>query len=240
MFVDAVLHLNHTKYLPSHIMRSPALLLGYLPVILLASLVAANQNVTGDSIPFETRAYWMRRANEAVADVSGSPCPFAGFGTVIVNHTSTEGIGELVCIGANQVRQTGNPSLHGKSYLWPRICKIAYVDSGEIAAINNCTAIMTDPHGPFRFTPHDALAEFRDLTLYTNAESCPMVYHPIPHPPSLFRCIYGINSSARTVCLRHRTSRLQRIRLRNLDPHPGRERLAPDPDFLDGGLPGVV
>lgn len=57
----------------------------------------------------------MRRANEAVAEIDGLPCPFAGFGTVIVNHTSTEGIGELICIGANQACQTGNPTLHGKS-----------------------------------------------------------------------------------------------------------------------------
>lgn len=92
-----------------------ALLLGYLPTILLASLVAANQNLTANGIPLATREYWMRRANEAVAEIDGSPCPFAGFGTVIVNHTSTEGIGELVCIGANQACQTGNPTLHGKS-----------------------------------------------------------------------------------------------------------------------------
>ena len=44
-----------------------------------------------------------------------------------------------------------------------------------MAAINNCTAIMTDPHGRYRLTPHDTLAAFRNLTLYTNAESCPMV-----------------------------------------------------------------
>ena len=59
-------------------------------------------------------------------------------------------------------------------------CTIAYVDPGEMSAINNCTAIMTDPHGRFRYTPQDALAAFRNLTLYTNAESCPMVGHPIP------------------------------------------------------------
>ena len=92
-----------------------AILLGYLPVILLASLVAPNQNLTANGIPLSTREYWIRRANKAVPEVVGSPCPFAGFGTVIVNHTSAEGVGELVCIGANQLYQTGNPSLHGKS-----------------------------------------------------------------------------------------------------------------------------
>ena len=96
-------------------MRLFSALLGYLPVILLASLLAANQNLTANGIPLTTREYWMRRANEAVAKINGSPCPFNGFGTVIVNHTSTEGLGELICIGANQARQTGNPTLHGKS-----------------------------------------------------------------------------------------------------------------------------
>lgn len=55
-----------------------------------------------------------------------------------------------------------------------------HLDPGEMAAINNCTAIMTDPHGRYRLTPHDTLAAFRNLTLYTNAESCPMVCPPSP------------------------------------------------------------
>lgn len=67
-----------------------------------------------NNIPFATRAYWMRRANEALGELSGSPCPFAAFGTVIVNHTNSDGLGELVCIGANENSRTGNPSLHGE------------------------------------------------------------------------------------------------------------------------------
>ncbi|OQD91106.1 hypothetical protein PENANT_c001G01504 [Penicillium antarcticum] len=45
---------------------------------------------------------------------------------------------------------------------------------GEIAAIKNCTAILTDPHGKYRMTAAEAQVAFTDLTLYTNAESCPM------------------------------------------------------------------
>jgi hypothetical protein len=67
---------------------------------------------TNDYIPFSTRVYWMRRANGVLAELS-SPCPFAAFGTVIVNHTDTKGLGNLVCIGVNSVFQIGNPTLHG-------------------------------------------------------------------------------------------------------------------------------
>jgi hypothetical protein len=35
-------------------------------------------------------------------------------------------------------------------------------------------AILTDPSGPYKLKPSAALAAFADLTLYTNAESCPM------------------------------------------------------------------
>jgi hypothetical protein len=46
----------------------------------------------------------------------------SAFGTVIVNHTAvtSDGLGELVCIGINENSKTGNPTLHGKlvsSYL---------------------------------------------------------------------------------------------------------------------------
>lgn len=63
-----------------------------------------------NGIPFSTRAYWMRQANVAL----GQPCPYAAFGTVIVNHTGTSELGELVCTGANNRTLTGNPTLHGK------------------------------------------------------------------------------------------------------------------------------
>jgi hypothetical protein len=73
--------------------------------------VAAQQ--PGDAIPFATRAYWMRRANSVLAELSPSPCPFGAFGSVIVNHTESQGLGELVCIGLNYVLEEGNPTGHG-------------------------------------------------------------------------------------------------------------------------------
>ncbi|KAJ4153839.1 hypothetical protein LMH87_010309 [Akanthomyces muscarius] len=103
-----------------------------------------------------TRSYWMRQANQALADVLGTPCPFAAFGTAIVNHTG-HGLGNLICIGANTNPETGNPTLHG-----------------EIAAIQNCTSILTDPKGPYNLTAAESLLAFSQLSLYTNAESCPM------------------------------------------------------------------
>lgn len=46
---------------------------------------------------------------------------------------------------------------------------------GEMAAIANCTARLTDPNGPYNLTASKAQAAFTQLSLYTNAESCPMV-----------------------------------------------------------------
>jgi hypothetical protein len=79
-----------------------------------------------DPIRLATREYWMRRAIGALDEVVGSPCPFAAFGAVIVNHTTSAaavfseddadadaGMGEEVCIGANSVQGLGNPTLHG-------------------------------------------------------------------------------------------------------------------------------
>jgi tRNA(Arg) A34 adenosine deaminase TadA len=43
-----------------------------------------------------------------------------------------------------------------------------------MAAIANCSAILTDPAGPYNLSATAAEAAFADLTLYTNAESCPM------------------------------------------------------------------
>ncbi|KIW61024.1 hypothetical protein PV05_01191 [Exophiala xenobiotica] len=119
-----------------------------------------------DPIPLATREYWMRRAIGALDEVVGSPCPFAAFGAVIVNHTaaaaaaaavSGDYVGEEVCIGANSVQGLGNPTLHG-----------------EIAAINNCTSILTDPAGKYKMSGAEALRALSDLSLYTTAEPCPM------------------------------------------------------------------
>jgi hypothetical protein len=95
--------------------------LSFLSLLLLALIhftSASTQDVEAgeDPISFETRAHWMRRANLALLELS-SPCPFAAFGTVIVNHsdTSTSPLGKEICIGVNQNYKTGNPTLHGKS-----------------------------------------------------------------------------------------------------------------------------
>lgn len=110
-----------------------------------------------DPIPYSIRAQWMRRANEALTDLL-SPCPRYAFGTAIVNHTSNDDLGELICIGANDNGREGNPTLHG-----------------EMAAIRNCTKVLTDPEGQYKLSGAEAIAAFKDLTLYTNGEPCPMV-----------------------------------------------------------------
>ncbi|KIW80973.1 hypothetical protein Z517_03996 [Fonsecaea pedrosoi CBS 271.37] len=123
-----------------------------------------------DPVRFSARAYWMRRAMAALANINdGSPCPFAAFGSVIVNHTASgkgtggagaseiDHLGEEVCIGANSLVRDGNPTLHG-----------------EIAAINNCSRILTDPDGPYKLSGPDAIKALGDLSLYTTAEACPM------------------------------------------------------------------
>ena len=74
--------------------------------------VVAGPQLTINSIPFSTRAHWMRRANAALGELA-SPCAFAAFASAIVNHTAP-GLGELVCIGVNSNSATGNPTLHGK------------------------------------------------------------------------------------------------------------------------------
>ncbi|KAF6822802.1 cytidine and deoxycytidylate deaminase zinc-binding region [Colletotrichum plurivorum] len=110
----------------------------------------------------------MRQANLALP----SPCKFAAFGAVIVNHTAG-GMGELVCRGANSNADMGNPTLHG-----------------EIVGIDSCSAILTDPEGPYKLTPAAALAAFADLTLYTNGEPCPMCASAIRWA-GFRECVFG-------------------------------------------------
>jgi hypothetical protein len=43
-----------------------------------------------------------------------------------------------------------------------------------MAAIANCTKVLTDPNG-YNLSKAAALKAFASLSLYTNAESCPMV-----------------------------------------------------------------
>jgi len=121
-----------------------------------------------------TRTHWMRQANMAL----GAPCPFAAFGAVIVNHTANSGLGELVCTGANSNSITGNPIMHGKWLenlpIYESLKRKSLTLQGEMAAITNCSTILTDPKGKYKLTPSQALNAFADLSLYTNAESCPM------------------------------------------------------------------
>ncbi|KAF8865866.1 cytidine deaminase-like protein [Acephala macrosclerotiorum] len=149
-----------------------------LVLLFLIHLTHGSQHLLSletDSIPFETRAYWMRKANAALIELA-SPCPFAAFGTVIINHTATSEEhprGKLICYSVNQNQQEGNPTLHG-----------------EISGINNCSKILTSPSGPYALTPAEALKAFRSLTLYTNAEPCPMCASAIRWS-GFKECIFG-------------------------------------------------
>jgi hypothetical protein len=75
---------------------------------------SSKQTLSQDTIPYETRVYWIRKANAALAELA-SPCPYAAFGSVVVNHTDTSSDpkGKLVCMSVNQNMQRGNPTLHG-------------------------------------------------------------------------------------------------------------------------------
>jgi tRNA(Arg) A34 adenosine deaminase TadA len=107
------------------------------------------------SITLEVREEWMRVAVKSLHDLV-SPCPSQAFGAAIVNHTSSTH-GELVCIGANTIADDGNPTLHG-----------------EIAAINNCTAVLRDPNGAYKLSAEETSEAWKQLSLYTTAEACPM------------------------------------------------------------------
>ncbi|KAI0388895.1 cytidine deaminase-like protein [Xylariaceae sp. FL0594] len=122
--------------------------------------------------PLTTREHWMRHANQALSELA-SPCPFAAFGSVIVNHTDTSlsPLGRLLCAGVNSGGRRGNPTLHG-----------------EMDAINRCSEVLQSP--PFDLAPESATKAFRDLTLYTNAEPCPMCASAIRWA-GFRECVYG-------------------------------------------------
>lgn len=122
----------------------------------------ALQNYEQDPIPrkdeslLSTRAHWMRVASSA--NYAISPCPFAPYGTAIVNQSSSSPHpGKLICTGINDNRQTGNPTMHG-----------------EMAAFANCSAILTDPTGEYRLSAAEASMAWKSFSLYTTAEPCPM------------------------------------------------------------------
>ncbi|BGP19837.1 hypothetical protein JCM10213v2_007968 [Rhodosporidiobolus nylandii] len=91
----------------------------------------------------------MRVANSAVREILGEPCSQFPFGVAVVNTTSDE----LVCVAANKVSVTGNPSMHG-----------------EISGLHRCTEVLTERG----LTPQEILASWKDLTMYTTGEPCPM------------------------------------------------------------------
>ncbi|WVQ72908.1 hypothetical protein IAR50_002470 [Cryptococcus sp. DSM 104548] len=107
-----------------------------------------QQGLAINDVPAHRRLHWMRVANEAVY-ADGHPCPQAPFGTAIVNTTADE----LVCVTSNKVGVTGNPAMHG-----------------EISAIAHCTDVLTQKG----LTPQEILAAWKEFSLYTNGEPCPM------------------------------------------------------------------
>lgn len=108
-----------------------------------------------DGLTSSTRAHWMRKASSA--NLAISACPFAPYGTAVVNHTisfsNSSHLGDLICTGVNDNHQSGNPILHG-----------------EMAAFVNCSKILTDPEGVYRLSAQEAQEAWTGLSLYTTAE----------------------------------------------------------------------
>lgn len=129
-----------------------------------------QQGLSINDVPSERRLHWMRVANEAIY-ADGHPCPQAPFGTAIVNTTSDQ----LVCVTSNKVGTTGDPSMHG-----------------EISAIRHCTDVLTEKG----LSPMEILASWKEFSLYTNGEPCPMCASAIRWA-GFKEVIYG--SSIRTI-----------------------------------------
>ncbi|GAA5920108.1 hypothetical protein JCM1841_004103 [Sporobolomyces salmonicolor] len=102
-----------------------------------------------NGVPAMARTHWMRIANAAVPEIMGNPCSPYHFGVAVVNTTSDE----LVCVAANSVSTTGNPSMHG-----------------EITGLQRCTEVLSERG----LTPGEILNAWKDLTMYTTGEPCPM------------------------------------------------------------------
>lgn len=79
--------------------------------------------------------------------------------------------------------------------------------TGEISAVNNCTAILTDPEGRYKLSPIEAITALEQLSLYTTAEPCPMVLlHPAFSYPLLTKPTVRNSNSLLSLCrscLRH-------------------------------------
>ncbi|TVY22023.1 hypothetical protein LARI1_G000112 [Lachnellula arida] len=158
-----LIHLTHSSTPPSHSHPHPHPL----------DPEDTETDTDKDTIPFSTRAHWIRRTNAALSTLY-SPCPFAAFGTVIVNHTSSSSspsnaLGEILCMSVNQNQQTGNPILHG-----------------EMAAIDTCSAVLA-ARG---WSPEEIGGAWRELSLYSNGEPCPMCASAIRWA-GFKECIFG-------------------------------------------------
>ena len=134
-----------------------------------------------NGIPHSIRARWMHHAISALPAQLSTPCPFAPFSAVIVNHTSpspssTHDPGSEICVGVNAISQTGAPHLHG-----------------EISAIQNCTAILSRP--PYSLSPSEILAAWSHLTIYTTGEPCPMCASAIRWA-GFRECVYATSIEA--------------------------------------------
>lgn len=114
-------------------------------------------NTSSDVLPLSTRAHWMRVASSA--NLAISACPFAPYGTAVVNHTlsfsNSSELGDLICTGVNDNHQSSNPTLHG-----------------EMAAFQNCSRILTDSEGKYKFSAQEAQEAWKSFSLYTTAEVC--------------------------------------------------------------------
>jgi hypothetical protein len=116
-----------------------------------------TSDTSSNGIPSSTRAHWMLIASSA--NLAISPCPFAPYGTAIVNHTlsfsDSKELGELICTGVNDNHHSANPTLHG-----------------EMAAFVNCSDILTDPEGAYQLSANEAREAWKEFSLYTTAEVC--------------------------------------------------------------------
>jgi hypothetical protein len=114
-----------------------------------------TSDTSSNGIPSTTRAHWMRVASSA--NLAISACPFAPYGTAVVNHTlslsNSSHLGDLICTGVNDNHQSGNPTLHG-----------------EMAAFVNCSNILIDAEGMYRLSAHEAREAWKGFSLYTTAE----------------------------------------------------------------------
>jgi hypothetical protein len=129
------------------------------PVLSNQALLQDSQtsDTSSNGIPPSTRAHWMRVASSA--NLAISPCPFAPYGTAVVNHTlslsNSKELGDLICTGVNDNHHSANPTLHG-----------------EMAAFVNCSDILTDPEGMYKLSANEAREAWKEFSLYTTAEVC--------------------------------------------------------------------